>query len=170
MFSKAAIVSLVSAIIVSAAPNSWSQPDPTCSAVTSWSTYESETKVAYYKTETHWQTTNYTVDGVVTETIEYPSTKTIVTWTPKCIETSWPVTIMVTKEITTQDPVTHYETCTESKVIEVPTCTTVWTVTQKLDVCTEYSSVSITTAKPIVSTACDPWSEQPTVTVRDRKV
>ena len=166
MFSKAAILCIASAAIVSAAPNSWTQPESTCTAVTSWSTYEIETTVAYYETSTYWQASSYTVEGVVTETRVYPATKTIVTSTPSCIQTSYPVTIWVTKEITTPVPVTHHETCIESKVIEVPTCTTIWTSVKKLDVCTEYSSTCITTASAVVSTTCVPCEGQPTVTYR----
>ena len=174
MFSKAAILSLASAVIVSAAPGSLTQPESICTTVTSWSTYEIETTIAYYETETYWQPTNYTVEGVVTETSYYPATKTIVTWTPSCIETSYPVTIWVTKEITTGVPVTSYETCTESTEITVPTCTTIWTSVEQFDVCTEYSTSCITTAEGVVSTTCTPCEEQPTVTptptpVRDRK-
>jgi len=154
MFSKAAILGLALVAIVSAAPNPQYQLESTCSTVTSWSTYEIETTVAYYETETYWQTSSYTVEGVVSQTSWYPATKTIVTSTPSCIETSYPVTIWMTKEITTQVPVTNYETYTESTMIEVPTCTTVWTSVQQLDVCTEYSSTCITTSTAIVSTTC----------------
>jgi hypothetical protein len=164
MFSKAAILALASAVVISAAPNSWSQPESTCIAMTSWSTYETETTVAHYETETFWHASSYTVERVVTETTVYPTTKTIVTWTPSCSLTSYAFTIWSTKEITTQVPVTRYETCTESTVIEVPTCTTIWTSVKQLDVCTEYTSTCITTSTPVVSTTCVPCEVQPTVT------
>lgn len=165
MFSKVAILGLASAAIAFAAPGSWSPPESTCTAVTSWSTYELETKVPYYETETNWIPSFYTVEEVLTETSSYPATKTIVTWTPTCIVTAYPTTIWVTKEITTGVPVTQYETCTEVTVIEVPTCTTVWTSVEQISVCTEYSSTCITTSSAIVSTTCAPCSSsQPAVT------
>lgn len=159
MFSKAALLGLASVALVAAAPG---YPGPidnsesTCSAVTTYTTYEIDTTIAVYETSTSWITKATTIEGVVTGTSTWYETKAIVTSSPTCIETSYPLTVWVTKEVEINVPVTKYSTCTESSVWTAPTCTTVVTSLPELEICTEYTTECITTTAAIVTTVCEP--------------
>jgi hypothetical protein len=164
MFSKAAILGLASTALVAAAPNPWGQPESTCSAVTTWTTYEYETTVPYYETSTYYVTSATAIEGFVTKTSTYYPVETYVTETPSCIETSYPITVWVTKEITTQVPVTEYETCTETSVYSESTCSTAYTTIAEFDVCTAYQTECLTTSACVTTTECEPCESTPTPT------
>lgn len=166
MFSKAAILGLASSALVAAAPNPWGEQESTCSTVTTWTTYEIETTIPYYETSTSYTTSATTIEGFVTYTSTYYPVEAIVTSTPSCIETSYPITFWVTKEITTQVPVTKYETCTETSVYSETTCTTSYTTIAEYETCTEYETECITTSACVTTTECEPCEATPTVTLR----
>jgi hypothetical protein len=170
MFSKTALLALISSALVAAAPQSppfppflgngsvgHVHPAPD-ECVTSYSTslYTVTKTIPHVESTTYYKNTTTTISGVVTKTALHTATTVITSSTPTCITTSYPVQIWVTKVIDTVKAVVVTSSCTETSTYTEPTCKTVVTNIPIVTSCTEYSTGLATLTSTIPTTTCTP--------------
>jgi hypothetical protein len=183
MFSKTAILALLSSTLIAAAPQSPSvvpfpfpgngsapvhvHPAPD-ECVTSYSTSVTEiyTTIPIIESKTIWVNSTTVISGVATKTSLHTDTTVITTSTPTCLTTSYPVQIWVTKVIETYAPVLVTESCTETSTYTVPTSSTKITGYPSVTSCTEYTTSCATSTATIPYTTCLPCSVTPTPPAR----
>jgi hypothetical protein len=175
MFAKTAILALISSTLIAAAPQNvpFHMPFPVNGTdhvhpapeecVTSYSTSVTEiySTIPVIESKTVWLNSTTVISGVATKTSVHTDTTVITTSTAKCITTSYPVQIWVTKVIDTFDPVLITESCTETSTWTVPTSSVKVTAYPSVTSCTEYSTTCATSTATIPYTSCAPCTETP---------
>lgn len=156
-FHRAAIITLFSSL-AQALPQ-----ESTCTVSYSTSTYDITTVIPTILYSTSYVNSTSTVEGVQTSTVTYLDYTTITTSSTSCVTTSYPVTYWVTTEYDTVVEGSVVESCTETSVTTIPTCSTIVTAVPVVSSCTEYTTECIPTSTSIPYTTCVPC-DPPTFT------
>jgi hypothetical protein len=167
MFSKTAIITLLSATIASALPgqSSWGTGnfsgqavESECATTYSTSYWTVETVVPVIESRTTWVPSLITSNGVATKTSLVTNELVLTTWSEDCYTTSYPVTtvVWVTTVVDTGVPVYETETCTETSVYTEAKPIIISTAVPSVEVCTEYSTSCSTASTVVASTTCTP--------------